>query len=73
MTITMGLFVAGIIGNLWDRAFNAGAVRDFIDVYIAPFNYHWPTFNIADSLMCIALGLFLIHSFFAKDEKKQKH
>lgn len=69
MRIVLAMFTAGTIGNLWDRVFNDGFVRDFIDVYIAPFNYHWPTFNIADSLMCVALGIFFIHSIFNKDQR----
>jgi signal peptidase II len=58
---------AGIIGNLYDRIFNEGRVRDFIDVYVG--NYHWPTFNVADSLLCIGVGLLLIISFTAPTEK----
>ncbi len=69
MRITLAMFTAGTIGNLWDRVFNDGFVRDFIDIYIAPLNYHWPTFNIADSLMCISLGIFFMHSLFSKDKE----
>lgn len=63
MTICLGLFAGGISGNLWDRVFNEGRVRDFIDVYVG--GYHWPTFNIADSLLCIAVGLMLISTLSA--------
>ena len=62
MTICLGLFAGGISGNLWDRVFNEGRVRDFIDVYVG--NHHWPTFNVADSLLCIAVGLMLISTLF---------
>ena len=54
----LGCMTSGIIGNLYDRAFNAGRVRDFIDVYIG--DYHWPTFNVADSMLCIGVGLLII-------------
>ena len=54
MTVSLGLFAGGISGNLYDRAFNGGQVRDFIDAYIG--THHWPTFNIADSALCIAVG-----------------
>ena len=57
-TIVLGLFAGGILGNLWDRLFNHGLVRDFIDVYIG--TRHWPTFNVADTLLCVAVGLLLI-------------
>lgn len=58
MLFGLGCITAGIIGNLYDRAFNAGRVRDFIDVYVG--SYHWPTFNVADSLLCIGVGLLII-------------
>jgi len=63
MTVSLGLFAGGISGNLWDRAFNNGRVRDFIDVYIG--SHHWPTFNVADSILCIAVGLMLIGTLTA--------
>lgn len=56
--IALGLFAAGVCGNLYDRIFNDGSVRDFIDVYYR--NYHWHTFNVADSLLCIGVGLLII-------------
>lgn len=58
MLFALGCITAGIIGNLYDRALNAGYVRDFIDVYVG--EYHWPTFNVADSLLCIGVGLLII-------------
>jgi signal peptidase II len=57
--VTMGLLAAGISGNLYDRIFNDGRVRDFIDVVYWP-GKHWPAFNVADSLLCIAVGLILL-------------
>jgi signal peptidase II len=54
----LGFFAAGVCGNLYDRLFNGGRVRDFIDVYWG--TYHWPTFNVADSLLCIGVGLLII-------------
>jgi signal peptidase II len=59
--VALGLFAAGICGNLYDRIFNDGLVRDFIDVYY--HQYHWPAFNVADSLLCIAVGLGIISCF----------
>lgn len=58
--ISLSLILGGAIGNLIDRII-LGHVVDFIDFYIG--NWHWPTFNIADSLICIgaamlALGIF---------------
>ncbi len=61
--VAMGLFAAGVGGNLWDRAFNDGRVRDFIDVVYWP-GRHWHTFNLADAMLCIAVGLFMLTVLF---------
>jgi signal peptidase II len=58
ISFVLGLFGCGVLGNLWDRVFNHGLVRDFIDVYVG--THHWPTFNVADSMLCVAVGLLLI-------------
>lgn len=60
------LLVAGILGNLTDRLLH-GFVVDFLDV-ILPWYGHWPSFNIADSCICIAAGLFILDSLLP--EKK---
>jgi len=60
--IALGLFAAGVCGNLWDRVFNNGRVRDFIDVVYWP-GKHWPAFNVADTLLCIGVGLLIISTF----------
>ncbi|MGA1979688.1 MAG: signal peptidase II [Sedimentisphaerales bacterium] len=56
--VALGLFAAGVCGNLYDRIFNDGLVRDFIDVYYR--QHHWPAFNVADSMLCIAVLLGVI-------------
>ena len=61
--IALALFAAGVCGNLYDRIFNNGLVRDFIDVYYR--QYHWPAFNVADGMLCIGVGLMIISSFRA--------
>ncbi len=61
VVIALALFAAGISGNLYDRAFNEGLVRDFIDVVYWP-GKHWPAFNVADSMLCSAVGLLIISS-----------
>ena len=68
--IALGLFAAGVCGNLYDRLFNQGSVRDFIDVYRG--TYHWPTFNVADSLLCVGVGLLIISTFII-EKPAQKH
>jgi signal peptidase II len=68
--IALGLFAAGVCGNLYDRLYNNGSVRDFIDAYWG--TYHWPTFNVADSLLCIGVGLLIISTFLT-EKPAQKH
>ena len=68
--VALAIFAAGICGNLYDRIFNQGFVRDFLDVYYA--HYHWPAFNVADSLLCVAVGLLIISSF-ATEKPCRKH
>jgi len=57
--LALGLFAAGVSGNLWDRLFNEGRVRDFVDVVYWP-GRHWHTFNVADSMLVIAVGLLIL-------------
>ena len=49
------LLLAGILGNLTDRA-RLGYVIDFIVLHAG--NYHWPTFNVADA--SITIGALLL-------------
>ncbi len=56
---SFGLLCGGIVGNLIDRV-AYGHVVDFLDFHFG--NYVYPTFNIADSGICIGVGLYLIHT-----------
>jgi signal peptidase II len=68
----LGLFLGGVIGNFYDRLFNNGMVRDFIDVYWK--DWHWPAFNVADSMLCVAVGLLLIRTFLTdRPSEKPSH
>ena len=57
MVIALGMVAAGAFGNLFDRL-HFGHVRDFIQVWIG--NWPYPTFNIADILICAGAGLIFI-------------
>jgi len=73
--IALGLLAAGVCGNLYDRIFNNGLVRDFIDVVYWP-GKHWPAFNVADSMLCTAVGVLIISGFFTgkpSQEHAQRH
>ncbi len=66
--VARALFAAGIAGNLYDRAFNAGLVRDFLDFYWR--GHHWPAFNVADSMLCTAVGLLLLTNITSASSQK---
>lgn len=66
--LALGLVLAGAIGNLWDRIWFRG-VRDFIDLHIGD-KYHWPTFNVADSLICVGISILVFTSFSAPKPKE---
>jgi signal peptidase II len=51
------LILGGAGGNLFDRILS-GRVTDFLDFYIR--DYHWPTFNVADSALVVGCGLLLL-------------
>jgi signal peptidase II len=50
------LILTGALGNLIDRV-RLGEVVDFIDVYWG--RYHWPAFNVADSLVCVGTAVLV--------------
>ena len=51
------LIIGGALGNGIDRLW-LERVIDFVDVHW--FDYHWPAFNVADSAICIGVGLLLL-------------
>ena len=65
-----GLLLGGIIGNLIDRV-KHGSVVDFLDFYIG--DSHFPAFNVADSAICVSVGLYILSSFWMKDHPLNEH
>ena len=57
--IAMSLLASGILGNLTDRVLR-GAVTDFLNFYYQ--GHYWPSFNVADSCICVAAGLIVLAS-----------
>ncbi len=53
----LGVLIGGIAGNLIDRLLH-GEVIDFIDVHL--HFYDWPVFNVADSAICLGIGLYIL-------------
>jgi len=79
--IVLGMLLAGVLGNMYDRV-TLGYVRDMI--HALP-GWNWPqwiktllpgayghmeifpwVFNIADSLLCIGVGIMVLMSFFSR-------
>ena len=58
MQWSLSLLLAGILGNLIDRI-RFGEVIDFLDFHLAE-RYAWPTFNVADAVICVGAGLLAI-------------
>lgn len=65
--LSLGLILSGAIGNLIDRV-RLGEVIDFVDVHW--YNYHWPAFNVADSAICVGVGLLMIETW--REERQTK-
>ena len=63
---SFGLLCGGIVGNLIDRI-AYGHVVDFLDFHFG--NYVYPTFNVADSGICVGVGIYLIYSLRNPPEK----
>lgn len=57
--ICFGLLCGGVVGNLIDRLAH-GHVVDFIDLHFGRWVY--PTFNVADSGICVGVLLYLWQS-----------
>jgi len=61
--VLLGMLLAGVLGNLYDRvAF--GYVRDMIHALPRwPGFFPW-IFNVADSLLCVGVGLIVLANLF---------
>lgn len=74
--LLQGFFLPGVEGLGFFTKLRLGYVVDFLDFSFPwlptssfPAGYHWPAFNVADSCVCVAAGIFIILAFF-EDEKK---
>ncbi len=85
LTVALGCVTAGILGNLFDRLGLPGlvwnspgvfhqagdrvyAVRDWILVMIG--HYHWPNFNVADSMLVSGAALLAWYALWTKPAAK---
>lgn len=66
LALSFSLILSGAVGNLIDRL-HYGEVVDFLDFHIAA--YHWPAFNVADSAICVGIGLMALE-ILKRDHKR---
>lgn len=65
--VAVALLLSGIFGNLLDR-FMRGYVVDFLHFHWYE-KFSWPSFNVADSCICVAAGLLFISAFQKTPQK----
>jgi len=58
--LSLALVIGGAAGNVYDRL-TLGYVVDFISLHYQDF--YWPAFNVADSAICLGVGLLILDSF----------
>ena len=69
--ILLGLLLAGVIGNLYDRI-TRGYVRDMIHIFPAWQNLFPWVFNVADSCLCVGVSLMVIYTLFSDHIRKRE-
>jgi signal peptidase II len=69
--ILLGMLMAGVLGNLYDRIL-FGYVRDMIHALPQwPKFFPW-IFNVADSFLCVGVGLMVIYSMVSEQRTKRQ-
>jgi signal peptidase II len=71
-TISLGMILAGTLGNCYDRIFFRG-VRDFIMAYFVRSDGRravWPLFNLADSFIVIGVIVLSIEMLFLEPKPR---
>ena len=64
LQVGFALILGGAVGNLLDRV-RFGYVVDFLDFSVG--GHHWPAFNVADSAICIGVGLLFLDMLRSED------
>ncbi|MGA7827246.1 MAG: signal peptidase II [Geobacteraceae bacterium] len=65
----LSMVLSGALGNLIDRV-RLGEVIDFLSVHW--HEHYWPAFNIADSAICIGVGLLALDMILEERRKKKQ-
>jgi signal peptidase II len=63
--VALALLVGGALGNLLDRL-RLGHVVDFL-LFHWKGRWSWPAFNVADTAICIGVGVLLVASVAERD------
>lgn len=61
IAMPVSLVLGGALGNLMDRA-RLGYVIDFIDFHVG--HWHYATFNVADSAVCVGATWLVLRLFY---------
>ena len=73
--IALGLIFGGIVGNLFDRvAPSRHHVIDFLRFYLyrrSGEEIGFPAFNVADSAICVGVGLLIIASWIHESQGRE--
>jgi signal peptidase II len=64
LNLCLGLQMGGALGNLVDRI-RSGYVVDFFDLTV------WPVFNVADSAICVGVGLLAWNLLLTNQDAKR--
>lgn len=72
--LVIALLIGGTFGNYIDRQFFSEGVIDFLEFHF--WSYEFPTFNVADMALVVAVIAFMVISLFEKEPKEiegEKH
>lgn len=70
LSSALSLVIGGAIGNLIDRI-RLGYVVDFLDLHWR-YQYHFPAFNVADSAICVGVGILMLDLLMKNSPDEQK-
>ncbi|MGK5082286.1 signal peptidase II [Bdellovibrionota bacterium FG-1] len=66
LSAALSLVIGGAVGNLIDRVMLSYVV-DFLDFHWR-YEYHFPAFNVADTAICIGVGILMLDLLSQPDD-----
>lgn len=66
--LAISMIISGALGNGYDRIID-GYVIDFIDIHYN--NFHWPSFNIADTSISLGVIIYFYQNLFSNKMQKK--